>query len=106
MDDISNPLFPAGLLDHGPLVIVEDDDSSVGNIFCFTAFADKRTGVMYKDLTGLFPYMSLEGNVCYLIIYHYKFNAILGLPISGFDDNIVFAAFKTQFDFWKAKDTR
>jgi hypothetical protein len=37
--------------------------------------------------------MSLEGNVCYLIVYHYESNAILGLPISGFDDNTVFAAY-------------
>ena len=43
MDDISKPLFQAGLLNHGPSVIVEDDNSSVGNIFCFAAFADKRT---------------------------------------------------------------
>ena len=105
MDNISKPAFHEGHF-NGPLVIVEDDDSSVGNIFCFVAFADKRTGVLYNDLTGLFPYMSLEGNVCYLIIYHYESNAILGLPISSFDDNTVFAAYKTQFDFWKSKDTR
>jgi hypothetical protein len=30
-------------------------------------------------------------------------NAILGLPISGFDDNTVFAAYKTQFEFWESK---
>ncbi len=101
--DISEPSFHAGLLDHGPSVIVEDDDSSVGNIFCFTAFADKRTGVLYNDLTGSFPYMSLEGKVCYLIVYHYESNAILGLPISGFDDNTVFAAYKTQFEFLESK---
>ena len=47
--------------------------------------------------------MSLEGNVCYLIVYHYKSNAILGLPISGFDDNTVFAAYKTQFEFLESK---
>ena len=101
--DISEPSFHTGPLDHGPLVIVEDDDSSVGNILCFAVFADKRTGVLYNDLTGLFPYMSLEGNVCYLIVYHYESNAILGLPISGFDDNTVFAAYKTQFEFLESK---
>jgi len=47
--------------------------------------------------------MSLEGNVCYLIVYHYESNAILGLPISGFDDNTVFAAYKTQFEFLESK---
>jgi hypothetical protein len=59
--------------------------------------------VLYNDLTGLFPYMSLEGNVCYLITYHYKSNAILGLPISGFDDKTVFAAYKTQFELLESK---
>ena len=47
--------------------------------------------------------MSLEGNVCYLIVYHYESNAILGLTISGFDDNTVFAAYKTQFKFLESK---
>ena len=51
----------------------------------------------------LFPYKSLEGNVCYLIVYHYESNAILGLPISGFNDNTVFAAYKTQFEFLESK---
>jgi len=103
MDAISAPLFHAGPLKHGPSVIIEDDDSSVGIFFCFTAFADKCTGVLYNDLTGSFPYMSLEGNVCYLIEYHYESNMILGLPISGFDDNTIFAAYKTQFEFLESK---
>ncbi len=47
--------------------------------------------------------MSLKENVCYLIVYHYESNAILGLPISGFDDNTVFEAYKTQFDFLESK---
>ena len=103
MEDISEPSFHIGHLNHGPSVIVEDEDSSVGNIFCFAAFANKRTGVLYNDLTRSFPYMSLEGNVCYLIVYHYESNAILGLPISGFDDNTVFTAYKTQFEFLESK---
>ena len=103
MDNISVPLFPAGPLKHGPSIIIKDDDSSVGNIFCFAAFADKRTGVLYNDLTRSFPYMSLEGNVCYLIVYHYESNAILGLPISGFDDNTVFVAYKLILIFLESK---
>jgi hypothetical protein len=99
MEVISEPAAHKGQFNQGPSVIVEDDDSSVGNMFCFATFADKQTGVLYNDLTGSFPYMSLEGNVCYLIVYHYESNAILGLPISGFDDNTIFAAYKTQFEF-------
>jgi hypothetical protein len=103
IDNIFEPPVQARPFNHGPAVLVEDDNSSVGNIFCFAAFADKRTGLLYNDLTGSFPYMSLEGNVCYLIVYNYESNAILGLPISGFNDNTVFAAYKTQFEFLESK---
>ena len=104
MDNISVPSFPAGgLLEHGPSIIIEDDGSSEEKIYFFAAFADKRTGVLYNDLTGSFPYMSLEGNVCYLIVYHYKSNTILGLTISSFDDNTVFVVYKNQFEFLESK---
>jgi hypothetical protein len=104
MDDPLEPWVNVGPPEHGPNVIVNDDDSSVGNIFCFCAFADKQTGILYNNLTGLFPYMSLEGNVCFLVIDHYKSNAILTLPILGFDDNSIFAAYKSQFKFLESKD--
>jgi hypothetical protein len=103
MEEISKPSFHDVHRTHGPSVIVEDDDSSVGYNFCFALFADTRTGVLYNDLTGSFPCKCLKGNVCYLIVYHYESNAILGLPISGFDDNTVFAAYKTQFEFLESK---
>jgi hypothetical protein len=47
--------------------------------------------------------MSLKGNFCFLIVYHYKSNAILALPISSLDDNTIFAAYKTQFKFLESK---
>ena len=98
MENILEPSFHKDPRDHGPSAIVEDDDSSVGNIFCFAAFADNYTGLLYNDLTGSFPYMSLEGNVCFIIIYHYKSNVILGLPISGFDDITVFARIQDKIE--------
>jgi hypothetical protein len=46
--------------------IIDDiDDHSIANVFCFGAFADKVTGVVYNDCTGDFPYRSLDGNVCF-----------------------------------------
>jgi hypothetical protein len=104
MDDLSEPWVNVGQPEHGPNVIVNNKDSSVGNMFCFSAFADKRTGILYNDLTGSFPYMSLKGNVCFLIVYHNKSNGILALPISGFDNNnTIFAAYKAQFEFLESK---
>jgi hypothetical protein len=40
-DDSSTPQIYIGPIGHGLNYIVEDDDSSIGNIFCFEAFADK-----------------------------------------------------------------
>ncbi len=46
---------------------IEDiDNHSVANIFCFDAFTDKTTGVVYSNCTGKFLFMSLDGNVCFL----------------------------------------
>jgi hypothetical protein len=39
-DDSSAPQIHIGPIGHGPNYIVEDEDSSIGNIFCFGAFAD------------------------------------------------------------------
>jgi hypothetical protein len=72
-------------------------------IFFSTAFADKQTGILYNNLTGAFPFISLEGNVCFLIIYQYESNAILALTIAGFSSNIIFAAYQQQFNLLTAR---
>jgi hypothetical protein len=65
-------------------IIKDNDMSGAANLFCFAAFADKQTGTLYNDLTDTFPFMSLEGNACFLVVYHYKSNVIMALPIAGF----------------------
>ena len=59
-----------------PLHNLIDDikDESIAKVFCFGAFADKISGVVYNDCTGDFPYMSLDGNVCFFVMYHYETN--------------------------------
>ncbi len=84
-------------------LIEPDDDDYEANIFCFVAFVDKHTGVLYSDLTRSFPFMSLKGNVCFLIVYHYKTNAILALPIADFTDNSTLAAYIKQFELLESK---
>jgi hypothetical protein len=89
---------------HPNTNLIEDDVSSMdGNIFCFGAFADKHTGVVYSDLTGTFPYISLEGNLCFFVVYHYESNAILGLPIKNMEDSTIYEAYRQQFEFLKSK---
>ncbi len=60
-------------------------------------------GTLYNDLTGAFPFILLEGNVCFLIVYHYESNVILVLPILVFSDGIIFAAYKQQYKLLESK---
>jgi hypothetical protein len=54
-------------------------------------------------LLGFFPLMSLEGNICFFVVYHYKTNTILALPIKGFSDKIIFATDQQQYNMLEAK---
>jgi hypothetical protein len=97
------PLIPFAL--H-PNVIKDDGMTNMtvnANLYSFTAFADIHTGTIYNDLTGTFPFMSLQGNVCFLVVYPYKSNAILALPIAGFSDNVIFRAYKEIYEMIEAK---
>ena len=80
-----------------PTLIVDDSEGSIANVFGFGAFADKNNGIVYHDLTGSFPFMSLDGSVCFFILYHYESNSILATPIAGLDDRSIFEAYKTRF---------
>ncbi len=73
--------------------VTESDKDLDANVFIFAAFADKRTGTLYSDLTGVFPFMTLKGNVCFLVVYHYQTNAILALPIANFTGNAILTAY-------------
>jgi hypothetical protein len=81
----------------GPHLIADDVDQSIANIFCFGAFADKQCGIVYHDMTGLFPFMSFDGSVCFFVLYHYQSNAILATPTAGLDDKTIFKAYKAYF---------
>jgi hypothetical protein len=83
--------------------VIESDDDSDGNVFVFAAFADKQNGTVYSNLTGAFPFMSLEGNVCFLVVYYYETNAIMAVPIANFTDDAILKAFRQQFELLKSK---
>ena len=50
--------------------------------------------------------MSLDGSVCFLVMYHYKANAIFAIPIAGLDNVTIFEAYKKNFDKLTAKGLR
>jgi hypothetical protein len=78
----------------------------IANIFCFVAFANKNSGIVYHNLTRSFPFVSFNSSVCFFVIYHYESNTILIIPILGLDDMSVFNEYKTQFDELTAKGFR
>ncbi len=86
-----------------PNLIRDDEDESIANVFCFGAFANKNSGIVYHDLTGSFPFMSYDGSICFFILYHYESNAILGTPIAGLDNISIFEVYKKQFENLAAK---
>ncbi len=79
------------------------DDKLIANKFCFGAFADKISGVVCNDLTGHFPFMSIDGSVCFFVLYHYETNAILAKPIANVDDRSIFEAYKEVFETLEVK---
>jgi hypothetical protein len=89
-----------------PNLIGDNGNESIANVFCFGAFADKNSGIMYHHLTGSFPFMSYNGSVFFFILYHYESNAILGTQIAGLDDISIFQAYKKQFENLEAKGVK
>ena len=58
---------------------------------------------MYNDLTGNFPFMSIDGCVCFFVLYHNETNTILVKPIANVDGHSIFAAYKEIFETLEAK---
>ena len=54
-------------------------------------------------MTGNFPFVSLDGSVCYFIMYHYESNSILTTLINGLTDTIIFDAYKQRLEMLKSK---
>jgi hypothetical protein len=86
-----------------PNLIGDNDDESIANVFCFGAFANKNSGIVYHNLTGSFQFMSYNGSICFFILYHHESNAILGTQIASLDDISIFEAYKKQFENLVAK---
>ncbi len=47
--------------------------------------------------------MSLDGNVCFFVMYHYKTNAIFATPIPCLDSGSILKAYKKNFEYLKDK---
>ena len=54
-------------------------------------------------MTGNFPFVSLDGSICYFIMYHYESNSILATLTNRPTDTIIFEAYKEKFDMLVSK---
>jgi hypothetical protein len=86
-----------------PAFIDDINDESIANVFCFGAFTNKNTGVVYNHCTSNFPFMLLNDNVCFFMMYHYKTNAIFAMPIPGLDSENILNAYKKNFEYLVSK---
>ncbi len=100
---VHNEPMPNNGANKPHLIISKDEEQSIANVFVFGAFADKNNGIVYHDLMRLFPFMSLDSTVCFFVLYHYKSNCILTMPIAGLDNISIFNACKKQFEELAAK---
>ena len=46
--------------------------------------------------------MSIDGSVCFFVLYHYKLNAILVKAIANVDDRSIYEAYKEVFETLEA----
>ena len=79
---------------HPPIV-----EEKLNQLFCYMMHQDKKTGIMYTDLTGKFPIRSIEGYTCFFILYDWTTNAILATPIKDAKDESMVAAFKKNIEY-------
>ncbi len=79
------------------------DNESIANVFCFGAFVNKISGVVYNDITRNFPFMSIDGSICFFVLYNYELNAILVKAIANVDDHSIYEAYKEVFETLEAK---
>ena len=50
--------------------------------------------------------MSLDGSLCFFVMYHYETNSILVTPLANLDNKSIFEAFKTKFEMLEEKGNK
>ena len=51
-----------------------------------------------KGFSGNFPFMSIDGSVCFFVLYHYELNTILVKAIANVDDRSIYEAYREVFE--------
>ena len=70
----------------------------MNQLFGFMVHQDKKTGIMYTDLTGNFTVRSIDGYTCFFVLYNWTTNAILATPMKDAKDDSMIRAFKENME--------
>ena len=73
------------------------------NLFCFVALADIKSGVIYTDLPGCFPVMSVRRMQYIFVCYAYGPNAILVCPMKSRETADMVGAYENIYDYLTTK---
>jgi hypothetical protein len=71
--------------------------------FVLVPFLTKTPVSSTTTAQGKFPFMLLDGNVCFFVMYHYKTNAIFATHIPGLDSENILNAYKKNFEYLISK---
>jgi hypothetical protein len=97
-------LTPNGKDDKNqPVLITDVDNESIANIFCFGAFANKNTGIIYNYCKVIIPLCLWTAMSLFFIMYHYETNAIFATPIPGLDSKNILGAYTQNFEYLVSK---
>ena len=77
---------------------IQPGSQGASNVFCCAALGDGVSGTFYKDMTGAFPVMSLEGKQYYFVAYDYDTSAIFEISITDLRDETIIKAFTEVFE--------
>ena len=75
------------------------EEEKKNQLFGFMVHQDKKTGIMYTDLTGNFPVRSIDGITCFFVLYDWTTNAILATPMKDAKDESMIKAFKENIEY-------
>jgi len=64
------------------------------DVFCFAALANTITGIMYTDITGVFPVRSFKSMQYIFVAYVYDLNAIIVRAMPSRTDASMVTAFR------------
>ena len=106
IDDISEPSIQAGPFTHGPAVLVEDDNSSVGNIFVLRHLQTSKQEFCITISPGRFPTCPSRAMCATSSCTTTNPMQSLDYQYPGSMTTLCSQRTKPSSNFWRAKDTR